>query len=536
MKKTVKNWQYILILSVIYLILSIFFYSKTANMFVDFHRECYIPYSLLNEKALIKDIFLIYGPFGYIINAIIYKLFGVNINYLIIEAHIISYVILIFFYYISQKFLKRFFCFILSLFFILISIFSNSTFSFVLPYSYSSIYAVMGVFGLFYSLLYNKKPLIFLFLGLIFVNRIEYFIFCFFIILYFIFSSKKKEILKYWQAFFIFPLIVLVYFLKIKLNLSDVIYNFSYLQNMLNSDTLKTFYKSMGGFFEFNYFKYNLSQSALFFLIGALSYIFYFYKQKTLSIITLFLILFINSNSAFSLICIINIILTIYFIYKKRLRNKEFLLFLFSTTLLSKSLFCVSSLNYGNFGYFLAILYFYILFKKILADEDKRLWLENLFLIFFIINFSLNFINYLTHKKYPIQTNVGKIYLTNDVWGLYGELNKFLGEITKNNEDFLILPEGLMFNLIYKMPYNFYNTSFIPLDFETFKQEKLINDLKNNYPKYIIITPRNTLEYGKKTICRDYGLDFCMFIDDNYYVYRKIQSRLDILILKLKQN
>ena len=187
MKIRYKTWLYVLILSFVYLFLSIFFFGKTGNMLVDFQREAYVPFDILNSKALFKDIFIIYGPFGYIFNAFLYKIFAVNINVLLFEAHIISYFIMIFFYFIALKYLNRNLAFIFSLFFILISIFSNSTFSFVLPYSFSSLWAIFGVFGLFYSILYKKDPFIFLFLGLIFVNRVEYFVFSFFIVLFYIF-------------------------------------------------------------------------------------------------------------------------------------------------------------------------------------------------------------------------------------------------------------------------------------------------------------------------------------------------------------
>ena len=64
----------IIIFSIIFLIASAILFLKTGSMFIDFSRESYIPFQMLQGKTLIKDIFLIYGTWGYIVNSIIYKI------------------------------------------------------------------------------------------------------------------------------------------------------------------------------------------------------------------------------------------------------------------------------------------------------------------------------------------------------------------------------------------------------------------------------------------------------------------------------
>ena len=75
----------ILILTFSFIFLSLFFWAKTGNMLIDFSREVYIPFQMLNGQKLTKDIFLIYGPFGYILNFILYSI-KPNINFLLLEA------------------------------------------------------------------------------------------------------------------------------------------------------------------------------------------------------------------------------------------------------------------------------------------------------------------------------------------------------------------------------------------------------------------------------------------------------------------
>jgi len=151
-----ENKKNIIILTIFFVIISIFFYGKTGNMLIDFSRESYIPFQINNNEHLIKNILLIYGPLGYILNSFLYKI-STNINLILIEAHVISYGILILFYLIANKFLSNKASLILSVFFVLISIFSFSTFSFVLPYSYSTLVAILGIYLAIFSLLYDKK-------------------------------------------------------------------------------------------------------------------------------------------------------------------------------------------------------------------------------------------------------------------------------------------------------------------------------------------------------------------------------------------
>ena len=51
---------------------------------------------------------------------------------------------------------------------------------------------------------------------------------------------------------------------------------------------------------------------------------------------------------------------------------------------------------------------------------------------------------------------------------LFKQTNDFIEKNIKKDENFLIVPEGQIFNLIHKKNYNFYNSTFTPMDFETF--------------------------------------------------------------------
>ena len=119
---------------------------------------------------------------------------------------------------------------------------------------------------------------------------------------------------------------------------------------------------------------------------------------------------------------------------------------------------------------------------------------------------------FLTNKKEKFKTVIGNLYINKNEIKLFKSTNKFIKKNIKQNETFIVLPEGQIFNLIHKKPYNYYNSTFTPLDFETFKEENIIKNLQKNKTDYIIFYPRNTQDYGKNTICYDYAVDFCKYI------------------------
>ena len=68
------------IIFVVSLILYILFYAKYDVYLIDVGREAYLPWQMLKGQLLYKDIFNVYGPLGYQINAIAYAIFGVKLS------------------------------------------------------------------------------------------------------------------------------------------------------------------------------------------------------------------------------------------------------------------------------------------------------------------------------------------------------------------------------------------------------------------------------------------------------------------------
>ena len=81
------------IITIVSLIMYFIFYGKQDVYLVYVSREAYLPWQMLKGKVLYKDIFNVYGPLGYQINAIAYALLGVKLNTLYLMGFLNSLVI-----------------------------------------------------------------------------------------------------------------------------------------------------------------------------------------------------------------------------------------------------------------------------------------------------------------------------------------------------------------------------------------------------------------------------------------------------------
>ena len=72
--------KYLIVLWLLCIAGLMFFVGNYAGILIDFGREVYYPEQILNGKILYKDLFNIYGPFAYQINAILYKIFGAKLS------------------------------------------------------------------------------------------------------------------------------------------------------------------------------------------------------------------------------------------------------------------------------------------------------------------------------------------------------------------------------------------------------------------------------------------------------------------------
>ena len=165
----------------------------------------------------------------------------------------------------------------------------------------------------------------------------------------------------------------------------------------------------------------------------------------------------------------------------------------------------------------------------------NKKWLINSLILYFIFSFVFNLVLYFSEDKKLVWVKGNILAIKNIDLELFNKTNLFIDKHIKPNEKFIVLPEGQIFNLIHKKTYGLYNSTFTPLDFEIFKDDELISQMKLNKIDYVIFYPRNTKDYGKQEICFDYAVDFCGYIMDNYTQVATLKDNRQVTIFKLKK-
>ena len=115
-----------------------------------------------------------------------------------------------------------------------------------------------------------------------------------------------------------------------------------------------------------------------------------------------------------------------------------------------------------------------------------------------------------------------------------GEAISYLSNHSAKDDSLLVLPEGIMINYLTQKKWDFYQTSFIPLDFDTFGEDNIIKDVTNKRPDFIMFIKRDTSEYGKEYICKDYGIKTCKYIAKNYSFEGAFGEKFRVFLFKQK--
>ena len=164
---SLKNYQMLLIIFILNFLL-FYVFRGGAMVFSDSSRELYIPMAMNDGYVLYKDIFNVYAPLGYQLNAFLLNIFGENLETFYITGFINSTLILFGLFYILKLFIKQGSLLILSILFLVITmcIYAVSQTNYIFPYSYSLVYALCSFIWSLTALLYfikeNKNILLYL--------------------------------------------------------------------------------------------------------------------------------------------------------------------------------------------------------------------------------------------------------------------------------------------------------------------------------------------------------------------------------------
>lgn len=548
MKEILLNLKYLFLLWILLGVAVFVTYGHHGHLIMDCGREVYYPVQILDGKVLYKDLFNIYGPFSYMFNAFLFKLFSINLNTLYLAGCFSAVLIVTLIYKIAGKFLPEFLSFSIAFLTICTGVLNTNLFNLIFPYSYAMLYGTVAFLASFLFLTrYVQNPektlnLYFsgLLAGLAVANKYDFLPYLFIFLFVAIKTDKisfKRSLLLLCSILFVPVVCFSILFLQ-GLSSGDFISVLITLKSFAKSETLRYFYKTQGVYFH-RYIPELFIYSILKIIIPlGLILIGFKLKQKVLFIIFILSGLyfghkFINSVSL-SFIPFLIFVLTVINFNKIKI-NPELLILALSSILISfKSFWSLVFSSYGMFfGGFFIITFLGIVKKSI---DEKKLSYTGISIFILLIAFNLGIENFskMKTREYPINSNFGTIYVEKILYSPTVELINFIKEKVKNTDEIVILPEGLVINFLTgRKSDDFYN-SLIPLYWEVFGDEKLIQHFDKTKPEYIVFSNWENKDYYLKYICSDYAVSFCNFVAKNYHLNKTIEGDFRYLIYKKK--
>lgn len=553
-----SDMVFVIAFSLIFVLMCILTWGRLGDPIVDCGRELYIPQAILSGKVLIKDIFTLYNPLSYQINAVFFKIFGIHISILYVLGIITSYLILLFVYLTARTIFKPLESFAVVLTTMTIGVFNFWISNYIFPYSYAIIYSFLGIiaaifFGIRAIQARNDKSfnfyiyLAFLSLSFSIANKFD-FIFIIIPLVAIPFLLKKFKLKEYFYCFVILAVfLILSYGILLLQGLywGSFFEHFNTDKRFFQVDATICFYKF---FFLLSPIKYLIVCTYQFLFFSLITILNYFLIKNNLKLslkivkyIFFILIILLNLkilntyNGAMTYFFCWIVLFNFIFLFLHILTNikdKEFwnkdsnliITFILFCTILStvKTALLIDINGYSSYIIGLIILSLMIVLLKIIPPlikiKDAEQW-NQIFSIFFII-LSISFASLNLSKIYNKHEYLGygneKLYVSKNNSYIINKTVEYLKQNTPQNATCLVLPEGPIINFLSdrKTMDKYYH--LIPNHIEALGEDKIIKDLQAKPPEYILINDRNTEEYGAAYFCHDYAKKICEFVNSNY--------------------
>ena len=537
----------------------IFTYGHITSIYSDIGREFYIPWQMNEGNILYKDIFNVYFPLGYQLNAFLLKIFSNKLSVFYFAGFVVSYLSLIAIYFISKHFTNRL-CSLLAVFLVIVScVFYQSISNYIVTYSYSLLYAMCAFLWSFLMLilyLKNEKFKYFLLscflMGISFASKYEYCLFLFVII--FVAIYKKIEIRKCLLSvvsFLIVPLFSIFLLFIQGVSLEDIYKSAKYMIELSDSNSVKYFY-SYTGFIpsvpsilrSLYCFIETLIFAGIFFVIP---YSVFKYLKKfdlKIQIITILVLLFIILN-VLKNIFFVNISMHFVFmgylsvlIFLLSLKKKNILFSILCISALLSSIKVIGSIALELYGTFFLPIFIVIIVTLVYSLRDKKeIYISLLFVLcsFIYLYLNMDIIQILKYKENKITTlNNEAIYTNNSYFSeRYNKIISYINEKTSTNDTVLVLPEGVILNYLTQRKSDNFYYYLIPPNVEIFSQNSIINNLQQELPDYIIVFNNKYNWYNTASFTTTFGSKIQGFINNNYVLEEDVSSEYD-KIYKLK--
>lgn len=592
--KYFNDFFYFSTLLIIFGVLTYAFLGHLGSALIDCGREAYIPEQIIEGKVLYRDIFVLYGPLSYQLNALLYTIFGIHLNTLYFAGITNSFLILILYYLIARRLTSAKISWLACFLLMTSCMFYYYITNYIFPYSYGVTYALSALLiSVFFCAYYLEKAKpVFLILSALFMGAcaafkldfIVFFAVLFLIAVYFKPLSRKNLII-FIASFLLIPVISWGTVFIRGLSLADLLYYLGMMNDFINSHLFKYFYQEHTGLYPTPKFLWGLSKTAGIYIFNfsiciATFYAFFLasakfsdFRGKLFLQITGFIALYmlfpkeffkeIGKTTSLGWIAVGTVIILSVFLAHTLLnknmtfrklpeisaKDKIFILVAVAGIISAfKSFFFINLHVFGTYFVPLLILVNLVfLFDKIpayLKFLNSKAWKNACFAVLFIIGLVYMFtsLNYAYKtNNYLLETDKGRIYVVKQ-WGTaLNKLTNYIKAEIPAESSFMMMPEGLMINFLTDRKGNSWFYSLTPNFVEAF-ENKIIRDMQVKKPDYIFITNQNTNDYGFRSFGEDYGKSIYNYVKDNYEFVQKIkdpcpdENALHIKIYKLKNS
>lgn len=548
-----KEYKTILLMSLLFFVSAFLFKYKMTDLYIDFGRETIIPRSILEGKVLYRDIFSIYFPFSYLLNAVFLKLLGVNLKTFNIIGFLNTYVIFISLYFIARKFLDRVYSVLLCFFMLFVCAVVPAVTNYITPYSYAAVYGISAVcLCILCSFSYLKTcRTIFLYIsflsaGIALANKFDY-VFCIIPLIWAVLYKKttiktKAKTICICCALYFMPIAVSFAILAYQgLTIYDLNNYFQIINRYIHSPLLYEFYR---GTMTFSLKEFIGEIILMFISAGIFVSVFKilkFFDNKNIkntelpifaALFFMFYKLEIFSTTLF--FHYFPLLLFLLFIFKiKEIKNNPQLLFLILMTFSFgiKSLFLLNTSQYGRYflPFYMLCIVIVLVQYYFLKDSDinkRAVVLVLCALITANLCINIETFKYYSHK---IQTPHGTVYATEKDKKIFDYIINYVKQNTDKNDKIVVLRESSIINFLTDRKTDDFYNHFENISFYAFGEDKIISHYNKNKPDYFIIF---TSLSDNNAFCNGYGANTCRWIEKNYNLKQIIKSEPLILIFE----
>lgn len=530
MMKQVQHDKYLTALWILCGIALFFYVGHFGSILIDFGREVYYPVRILEGKVLYKDLFVIYGPFSYFLNALLFKIMGINLKTLYFAGIFCSFAIITGNFLIAREFLSEFLSFCIGVLTITVGVATSVLFNFSFPYSWAMLY---GTVCFLYSVLFlvkykrgGRQEFLYLSAFLAGVCVTCKYEFAAYGLIFLVFARSWKAL----AAFAAAPVLSFgVLFLQ-GLSLSDLSASLHIVKKMAQTQTLKYFYQTVGVYFHPKV----VLILAKTFMTAAVSFLslFLYYKKKWLIVPAIALCAWALTGTLNLTLVFLPILIFVFAAasFEKFKTDIALLFLVLSAIVVSlKSFWGLLLLSYASYyAGFALIALLALLFRYVPEKYQKLAGVYLLMLAGILVILNSN------HYNEKITTPRGTIYTSEGLGKASNELISYINENTKPDERVVIFPEGMIINFLADRKGDDYYNSLIPLYVETFGEDKIVEHFVRTRPEYIVFSDTSMKDYSFNTICNDYALGLCSFTAENYTLERVIDHGNRFLVYKRK--